>query len=163
MFCRLSSLRQALIRRSRSSETAIPKSSLCAAVAHGLQLADLAEHRANLFLGVVGQMGLADGAQVSADLVLHPVAAFLSLADPLEEPGEGLFVLRRIHLFHLLEHPLRVLAEHRDLLLRLQDGDFGGVHDTDPDVLQPEFVLVFGLLRLDDKTHQLFDLRDEPD
>ena len=40
-------------------------------------------------------MGFADGAQVSADLVLHPVAALLSLADAVEKLAEGLFVLRR--------------------------------------------------------------------
>ena len=134
-----------------------------AAVAHGLELADLAEHCADLLLGIVGQMGRSHFAEVAADLVLHLVAHILDLLDTVEELVEGLLILDTVEFLHLAEHAFHPLAEDHDFLLRLQDRDFRGLHDTAANVLQAEFVLFFGLLGLDEEAHQLFNLRNEPD
>ena len=108
-------------------------------------------------------MGISYLPDVASDLVLHAVAELLCLPDPLEELAEGLLVSSGIELLHLAEHALHLLSEHNYLLLRLQHGDFRGLHETAADELQAEFLFFLSLLGLDDGAHKPLYLGDKPD
>ena len=134
-----------------------------ARVADALQLADLAQHGADLILGIVAQVSGTHLAEVLADLVLHVVADLLVFLDPFEEFLEGSLVGRAVEVLDHIGHPHHPLAEDGDFLLGLEHRDFRRLHQTALDVLQTEFLFLLALLRLDDLADELLDLRDEPD
>ena len=142
-----------------------------AGIANRLQLRNLTEHGADLRLGVVTEVGITHGVEVLGNLQLHVVGDALVLLYSCEQLVEvaSLVVLlvRRTarqgqQLTHHTEHALHAVGKLLYLLLGLQHGKLGGLHESGSNEVQAEVLLLVDLLGLDDPADELLYLGDEP-
>ena len=118
-----------------------------ASIANGLQLAYLAHHLAYLLLRLVAEVAVAHLLKVGRNLYLHAVRQVLVALNELEAFVELLVRGHRQQVLHLREHAINDVGIASRLLLRLQDADFGRLHQAALYVLQLKLFLL-GLLLL---------------
>ena len=134
-----------------------------ATVTNALYLGNRTQHRTNLRLGIITQMGIAHLIQILGYLNLHIIRNALILLDALIELVESLGILGIQQLVHHTEHTVDALAETANLLLCLEDRKLRSLHDTRLDKAQAEILILLIRLRLDKLANHLFQLWNKPD
>ena len=134
-----------------------------ATVTNTLNLGNRTQHRTNLCLGIITQMGIAHLIQILGYLYLHVIRNTFVLLDALIKLIESLGILGIHQLSHHAKHTMNALAETADFLLCLEDRKLRCLHDTCLDKAQTEIFLLLVCLRLDKPADHLFQLWDKPD
>ena len=134
-----------------------------AAVTNALYLGNRTQHRTNLCLGIITQMGIAHLIQILGYLNLHVIRYALILLDALIELVESFGILGIHQLSHHTKHTMNALTETADFLLCLEDRKLRCLHDTSLDKTQAEILILLISLRLDKLANHLFQLWDKPD
>ena len=142
-----------------------------AGIANTLQLRNLAKHGTNFGLGVIRQVGIADGVQILGNFQLHVVRdtlVFLNAGKQFVEVTGLVVVLvartgREGQQFaYHTEHALHTFRERLNLLLCLQHRELRGLHEASRNEVQAEVLFFVHLLGLDDPADELFNLGDKP-
>ena len=134
------------------------------AVADALYLSDLTKHGANLCLGVIAEMRIADHIEVFGYLYLHGITDILVFLDARIEFVELVVVFDCQQLTHEAKHTLDALGKRGNLFLCLQHRELWGLHDgCATDITQAELLFHLVVARFDDAAHEFLYLRDKPD
>jgi len=107
-------------------------------------------------------VGIAHLVEILRDLDLHIIRDDLILLDALIQFMEFVAVVLAQQLTHHAKHAMNALGKTHDFLLCLEHRQLGSLHDAHLNEAQSEVVLVVVGAGLDEPTHHLFNLRDEP-